>query len=228
MAYEFLKKLYGTQNEGGQPKAMTYAELEAAIDADQDIQIVDLKAGGYVSKEKFDAKNMELTGVKDQLKSANAEIQSYKDMDIEGIKQKAADWETKYNADTQALNDKLDAQERSHQVDRFFDQYKFSSVPAMRGVRDEFEKKEFQLMDGKFLGAEDFMKGLMENEDYKGAFVTEEPAPSGNPDPEQQPTRFPRFSQTTNSAQQQSHPKMSLAEMMRKKNENPNYNVTFE
>ena len=45
MAYEFLKKLFGTQKDGEEPKAMTYAELEAAIDADKKIQIVDLKAG---------------------------------------------------------------------------------------------------------------------------------------------------------------------------------------
>ena len=56
MAYEFLKKLFGTPKDGEEPKAMTYEELEAAIDADKDIQVVDLKAGEYVSKEKFDAK----------------------------------------------------------------------------------------------------------------------------------------------------------------------------
>lgn len=35
MAYEFLKKLFGTQKDGEEPKAMTYAELEEAIDADK-------------------------------------------------------------------------------------------------------------------------------------------------------------------------------------------------
>ena len=56
MAYEFLKKLFGTPKDGEEPKAMTYAELEAAIDTDKKIQVVDVKAGGYVSKEKLDAK----------------------------------------------------------------------------------------------------------------------------------------------------------------------------
>lgn len=45
MAYEFLKKLFGVQKDGEEPKAMTYAELEAAIDADKKIQVVDVKAG---------------------------------------------------------------------------------------------------------------------------------------------------------------------------------------
>ena len=43
MAYEFLKKLFGTPKDGEEPKAMTYAELEAAIDADKKIQVVDVK-----------------------------------------------------------------------------------------------------------------------------------------------------------------------------------------
>ena len=103
MAYEFLKKLFGTPKDGEEPKAMTYAELEAAIDADKKIQVVDVKAGGYVSKEKLDAKITELDGVKQQLSDANTTIQSYKDMDIDGIKQSAKDWETKYTQETQKL-----------------------------------------------------------------------------------------------------------------------------
>ncbi len=52
----------------------------------------------FVSKNDFDTKNTELKGVKAQLDDANSTIQSYKDMDIDGIKQAAADWETKYNS----------------------------------------------------------------------------------------------------------------------------------
>ena len=78
MAYEFLKKFFGTPKDGEEPKAMTYAQLEAAIDADKKIQVVDVKAGGYVSKEKLDAKITELDGVRQQLTDANAEIKSTK------------------------------------------------------------------------------------------------------------------------------------------------------
>ena len=166
MAYEFLKKLFGTPKDGEEPKAMTYAELEAAIDADKKIQVVDVKAGGYVSKEKLDAKITELDGVKQQLSDANTTIQSYKDMDIDGIKQSAKDWETKYTQETQKLTAQLAAQERTHALDMFMGGYKFSSKPAENGVRAEFEKKNFTLEDGKFLGGDEFMKSLMENDDY--------------------------------------------------------------
>lgn len=174
MAYEFLKKLYGVPKEGEEPKAMTYEELEAAIDADGSIKLADLSGGGYVSKEKYNAKVTELTGVKQQLADANTEIQSYKDMDIEGIQKSAKEWEDKYNADTKALEDKLTAQEYSHAADMFMSKYQFTSKPAREGVMAEFNKKGFKLEDGKFLGAEDYMNSLMESEDYKGAFKTED------------------------------------------------------
>lgn len=195
MAYEFLKKLFGTPKDGEQPKAMTYAELEAAIDAAKDIQVVDLKAGGYVSKDKFDAKNTELAGVKQQLTDANAQIQSFKDQDIDGVKKQVSAWETKYNQDTQALRDQLAAQQRSHAEELFLSGYHFSSKAARNGVLSELQSKKFQIDEsGTILGAKEFMQSLMENEDYKGAFVTE---PKKEPEPPVTPPRFARGTGST-------------------------------
>ena len=185
MAYEFLKKLYGTPKDGEEPKAMTYEELEAAIDADKDIQVVDLKAGEYVSKEKFDAKNTELKGVRGQLDAANAQIKSFqgKDQDIETVRQQAADWETKYNDETQKLRDQMEDQKRKYVEDMFLSAYKFTSKAARKGVLDELREKKFQIDDKDTLvGAADFMKTLMESEDYKNAFVTEDGGKDGKDD----------------------------------------------
>lgn len=74
MAYEFLRKLFGTPKEGEQPKAMTADELVAAIEADKGLSLVNLKDGGYVSTEKFNAKETELKGVQAQLTAANEKI----------------------------------------------------------------------------------------------------------------------------------------------------------
>ena len=108
--YEFLKALFGT-NEDGTPKALTFEQLQAALAENKEIKLVNLADGAYVAKEKFDAKVTELEGVQTQLKDANKQIQSYKDMDVEGIKKSVEDWETKYNTDTQALQQKLADQE---------------------------------------------------------------------------------------------------------------------
>lgn len=201
MAYEFLKKLFGEPKEGEEPKKMSYDELEAAIDADKDIQVIDVKAGNYVSKEKFDAKNTELAGIKQQLTDANTVIASYKekDTDVESARKRAEEWEEKYNSETKALNDKLEAQAREHATDMYFNGYKFSSTPAKAGVRAEFEKKQFKLEEGKFVGADEFMKGLMESEDYKNAFVIEEKENNGGDDKKEK-SNFPFFAQSTGSS----------------------------
>ena len=118
MAYEFLRKLF-KKDENGAVIPMTYEELEAAIDADKGIKIADLSGGGYVAKDKFDAKETELKGIRKQLDDANTQIKSFEDQDVDGIKQKVADWEKKYNTDTQALKDQMAAQNRSHAEDMF-------------------------------------------------------------------------------------------------------------
>lgn len=195
MAYEFLKKLFGAPKDGEQPKAMTYAELEAAIDGAKDIQVVDLKAGGYVAKSKLDAKITELAGVQQQLTDANTQIQSFKDQDIDGIKKSVSEWETKYNQDTQALRDQMAKQAREHAEEMFLSDYNFSSKAARTGILSELRGKKFQIDEsGTILGAKEFMQSLMENDDYKGAFVTE---PKKEPET---PPGVPRFSAGTGGA----------------------------
>lgn len=189
MAYEFLKKLFKTDDKGN-VVPMTYEELEAAIDADKDIKVINLSEGGFVSKAKYDAKDEEVKGIRQQLTDANAEIQSYKDMDIEGIKTKAAEWENKYTTETQALNNRLAEQAREHAEDMFMAGYKFTSKAARNGVLSELRAKKFQLDNGTLLGGKEFMDSLMANEEYKGAFVTEEKPEVKKPEETVQKPRF--------------------------------------
>lgn len=206
MAYDFLKKLF-KKDENGAIIPMTAEELEAAIDADKNIKVVDLSSGGYIAKDKFDAKETELKGIRKQLDDANTQIKSFEDQDVDGIKQKVADWEAKYNTDTQALKDQMAAQNRSHAEDMFLAGYKFTSKAARKGVLDELRSKQFQLDEkGTFLGAKEFMSSLMEDEDYKGAFVTENPAGDtnqGNGGTNPPEGTKPRFSTGTNGGNPQ-------------------------
>lgn len=218
--YEFLKALFGT-GEDGQPEALTYAQLEEKLSASK-IKLADLSAGGYVSKEKFDSRETELAGVRKQLEEANAAIQSYKDMDIDGIKQSAADWEQKYKDETSALSQQLAAQERSHNEEMFLGQYRFSSKAAASGIKEEFVKRKFPFEDGTFIGGKEFMEKLMADDDYKAAFVVEaalDPAPAPQPKPQ--------FSAPT-VPEPQPKVKKSLTELMRMKNENPNATISYD
>ena len=82
-----------------------------------------------------------------QLTEANEKIKSYTDMDIEGIKQSAKDWETKYNTDTQALKDKLAATEYGHGVEAAVAGLKFSSTAAKKQFIVDLTAKKLPLQD---------------------------------------------------------------------------------
>ena len=78
-------------------------------------------------------------------------------------------------------------------------------------VRRAFESKELKLENGKFIGADDVMKELKENPDFKDAFIEEKPDEPDVPDtPEQNPPapNMPYFSSGTNS--QTGEPKGSM------------------
>ena len=103
MEYEYLKDLFG---EG----SLSFAQFTEKLNASDKVKLINLKDGGYVGKDKFDAMQTERDGLRTQLQTVNTTIQSYKDMDIDGIRRAVTDWETKYNTDTQALKQQLEAQ----------------------------------------------------------------------------------------------------------------------
>ena len=100
----------------------------------------------------------ERDGLQSQLSDANATIQSYKDMDIDGIKQSAADWETKYNTDTQALKDQLESTKYGYAVENAVGSLKFTSEPAKKAFLADLTAKQLPIQEGKLLGLEDFAK----------------------------------------------------------------------
>lgn len=114
----------------------------------------------------------ERDGLKTQLETANTTIQSYKDMDIDGIRKAAADWETKYNTDTQKLKDDLAAANYGFAVKEAVSGLKFSSESAKKAFVADLTEKKLTLQDGKLLGLEDFTKAYQEAD--PGAFVPED------------------------------------------------------
>lgn len=215
--YEFLKPLFVA--EGGAAAPVSFEQFVANLEARSEIKLVNLSDGGYVSKQKYDARGTELSGVKEQLTAANETIQSYKDMDIDGIKASAASWEEKYNTDTAALNAKLEQQELAHKSDLFLAGYKFTSAAARNGIRSLFDQQNFKLGDdGVFQGAKEWMDQQVASEENKGAFVVETPP---NPNPNN-----PNFA--PNKPPQPPTKRKTLSELMDEKNKNPNATITFD
>ena len=156
---DFMKSILGEELYG-QVEEKVNAHNAAEENKDKQVKIENINGGGYVSKEKYLTLKTKADGLEEQLGTANTEIQSYKEMDIDGIKQKAQEWETKYATDTQALQEKMNQQTYQFEAERYLGNYKFSSELAKKAAVSEFLKKKFQLQDGKFLGADDFMKQM--------------------------------------------------------------------
>lgn len=230
MAYEFLKKLWGETKEGEAPKTMTADEFIAAITADKTINVVDLKAGGYVSQEKFNREKTRADGLDTQLKEANVKLESFeKDgVTIETVKKEAADWKQKYETETKALNAKLTAQERDHLIDQYLSGTEFTSSLAKKGIRDLLSAEQgLTVKDGALVGADDLMKGFRKT--YADAFKAADPEPKTEPKPAPAQNPLPFFSQMTPmSSPTNPAPKskgMTLAEVMAYKNAHPDADV---
>lgn len=169
MEYEYLKDLFG---DGSLSFAQFVEKLGGAGDK---VKLVNLKDGGYVGKDKFDAMQTERDTFRTQLETANTTIQSYKDMDIDGIKQSAKDWETKYNADTQMLRDKLADMEYGHTVETAVAGLKFTSAAAKKAFVADLTAKKLTVQDGKLLGLDDFVNAYKQSD--PSAFASESPMP---------------------------------------------------
>ena len=230
MAYEFLKKLWGETKEGEAPKTMTADEFIAALTADKTINVVDLKAGGYVSQEKFNREKTRADGLDTQLKEANVKLESFeKDgVTIETVKKEAADWKQKYETETKALNAKLTAQERDHLIDQYLSGTEFTSSLAKKGIRDLLSAEQgLTVKDGALVGADDLMKGFRKT--YADAFKAADPEPKTEPKTAPAQNQLPFFTQMnpmsspTNPAPKSKG--MTLPEVMAYKNAHPDADV---
>lgn len=129
-----------------------------AVLPDKAVEAIMAEYGKSESKLKASIQSLttERDGLQAQLSEASTTIQGYKDLDIEGIKQSAANWETKYNTDTQALQEQLETTRKTYAAEQSVSGMKFTSEAAKRAYISDLLAKNLPLQDGKFLGQEAF------------------------------------------------------------------------
>lgn len=149
---------------------------------DEQINEVMVEHGKTVEKAKGEASKVvqdlekykdEVEGLKTQLTDANTQIDSFKEMDIDGIKKSADDWKAKYETDTQNLNKQLADKDYEYSLNKYLDGYKFANDRVKNSIVQDLKSKEFKLEEGKFLGADDYMNQLKESEPT--SFLSNEP-----------------------------------------------------
>lgn len=141
------------------------------------VRFVDLSEGGYVSKEKYGELDTAKKGFEKQLKEANATINSYKEMDIDGIKKSAEDWEKKYNEDTQKLNQQIENDRKAFAAERYIAGQKIKSPLSRKAILQEFLAQNMEFKDGTFTGADEYMKKVREQ--YPDEFEKEPDSDQG-------------------------------------------------
>lgn len=143
----------------------------------QQVRFVDLSEGGYVSKEKYGELDTAKKGIEKQLKDANDTIKSYKDMDIDGIKKSAADWERKYNEETQKLNQQIEDDRKAFAAERYIAGQKIKSPLSRKAILQEFLSQNLEYKDGTFTGADEYMEKVRKQ--YPDEFEQEQDTNQG-------------------------------------------------
>ncbi|WP_285946258.1 phage scaffolding protein [Thomasclavelia cocleata] len=183
LSMEFLKNLFNDRQ-------LSYDELLKAVEAhnkadkDNQIKIANLAGGEYISKEKYDAKEKELTKANDQITVLNNTVNSF-DGEKKDLDKKIKDLQKQYDTDTKALKNDFAKQTA---VNRFFSEHKSKHEGLLR---KEFDLDKLSVDDnGNVLGLEEQGKTILES--YADLFETSlGGTPPANPDGAGTPPKDP-------------------------------------
>lgn len=190
---EFLKALFDKAENG----TLTFEQLKAACE-EAGIKPANLATGEYVSKSKYDS---EITAKDTQISTLNTTIAT-RDKDLAELQTQLQNagtdatklseltnqfdtLKTKYDTDTQNLQEKLNNQAYEFAVKEFANSKKFTSNAAKRDFINSMIAKGLKMESDKILGAEDFVTTY--SADNADAFVIEKPDPEP---PKPQPPIF--------------------------------------
>lgn len=130
------------------------------------------------ANEKIKNLETEIDTNKKTLDEANSQIEKFKEMDVEGIKKSADEWKTKYETfqsevktQKEEFEKKIQAQEYEFSAKEFINGLTFTSDFTKNAFLKEFMGQELKLNEGKFLGAEDYIKQFKEKN--PGVFAEE-------------------------------------------------------
>jgi len=173
-----LKELFD-QAEGGTLSYEQFMELTKS----NNVKLVDLNEGGYVSKAKFES---ELEAKAKEIETLNGTI-SGRDGDLEALRKQLEEAGTdatklgeltsqldelkgKYDADTKSYKEQLKRQAYEFAVKEYANTKQFSSQAAKRDFINSMIAKQLKMEGDSILGADDFVALYTENN--ADAFMT--------------------------------------------------------
>lgn len=179
---DFIKSLFGEDGN----TALTYDQFTEAL-GKSSIKLANLAEGQYVAKNKYEddiaKRDTTISALNDTIAQRDSDLASIKtQLESAGVDQTKltqlttdlGNLQGKYDADTQALQAKLDRQAYEFAVKDFAGTKKFTSKGAKSAFIQTMLGKELKMEKDTILGAEDFYTAYRaDNED---SFVEDKPA----------------------------------------------------
>ena len=207
-------------------KALTYEEFEK-LAKDNKAKFADLSEGKYVDRQKYEddlaKRGTEIDTLNETIKTRDADLSDLQTKlqnagndatKLEELSNSLTELQGKYDKDTTELQNRLSAQSYEFAVRDFAGRQKFSSNAAKRDFIESLVKKGLPMENGSIMGADDYLKAYAK--DNGDAFLKDTP----KTDP------APTFAGPASGDKGGAKP--SLSEMMRLKNENPDYVINFD
>lgn len=129
----------------------------------------------FVSKADFGTKSDTVKELKEQLAAANAQIESFKDMDIDGIKASAAEWKQKAEEAEQAAEARVKELTHDNLLREKLSGLKFTSDYAKQGVFNEIKAKNLPVDGDRLTGFDEVLDAIRKAQ--PSAFEPETAAP---------------------------------------------------
>lgn len=145
---------------------------------DEQIQSIQAESGKEIQKYKDENTNLKADNDNktELLKNANAEIDSYKSMDIEAIKKSAEDYKTKFETAEKDYQAKISEMEYNNKLDKYVNTLNLKNDIYKNAVISQIKEKGLKFDGDTLLGGEELVKGFKEQ--YADAFADIKPKPN--------------------------------------------------
>lgn len=123
-------------------------------------------------EESIDTLKVEKANLEGQLKTANKEIEGFKDLDIDEIKKKADKYKEDFEVLEKQSKEELENLKYEYKLTEFANKYEFASDRVKKSIIEDLKEKDFKLIDDELVGAKEYIEKLKEDE--PNSFMVEE------------------------------------------------------
>lgn len=156
----------------------------------------------------------ERNGYKEQLDTATETLKGFDGIKPEELQAEVEKYKKKAEEQEETFKKELEKRDFSDALDKAIGDYKFSSEYAKKSVMEEIKAAGLKMVDGKIIGLNDMIETIKGKD--ASAFVDETKDKL-----EQNKAKF-----TKQTQQSKDGTKISMSELMKMKNENPDMDIT--